>query len=241
MNMHGENFDVPTAKPISGRKLALIAMLLIAGGIAACLADVPIARLTVENRHATFDNGDFARFLRSGGYLPAWLVVGAALIAERRGRTGTWRGVGRSPGVWLIASTILAGVFAEVAKLLARRKRLTSGIEWYEFRSFGERMFDSSGLSLPSSHAIIAFAAAYALGRAYPATRWVLIPLAVGTAFSRVHMGAHYVSDTYASALLAWPCALFACRMLRPREQISLPATPIIKPDTMKAVPIYVP
>ena len=245
MNMHGHTLDnhpeASAATPSSWRRLAIIATLLFLGGVAACIADVPVARLTVNNRHDAFAISDFSRFLRAGGYLPVWLVVGAALIAERQGKARAVRGVMRSPGAWLIASTILAGVCAEAMKLLVRRKRLTRDINWYDFRPFDQNTFDTGGLSLPSSHVIIAFAAAFALGRAYPATRWILIPLAVGTAFSRVQMGAHYVSDAYASALFAWPCAWCVCRLLRPAENAARVAPASGKPLRVKGMPTYAP
>jgi membrane-associated phospholipid phosphatase len=55
---------------------------------------------------------------------------------------------------------------------------------------------------MPSSHAIIAFAAAAALTELFPAAAIVWYGLAVGCAVTRVLSGAHFVSDAIVGALL---------------------------------------
>jgi membrane-associated phospholipid phosphatase len=56
--------------------------------------------------------------------------------------------------------------------------------------------------SLPSSHALNAFAAATIAGFFFRRSRRVLVPLACGIALSRVYNGVHYPSDILAGAVL---------------------------------------
>ena len=56
--------------------------------------------------------------------------------------------------------------------------------------------------SMPSGHALMAFAAAVVLGVAAPALRWPLLILATGIGLSRVYLGVHYPSDVLAGAAI---------------------------------------
>lgn len=201
------NLQAPRAIASSWPRFAAIGLLLVAGAIVAVFLDEPIARQTVNDTVDGFERSDLARTLRIGGFLPFWLVVAVMIAAHKRETAGSWRQVFGRPIVALPAATIGAGILAEVVKILARRKRPILSAEWYDFRPFGDRLLDTGGLSMPSSHTIIAFAAAFTLGRLYPGARWLFVLFAVGTAYTRVHSGAHYVTDVYASTLLAWLCA----------------------------------
>jgi membrane-associated phospholipid phosphatase len=57
---------------------------------------------------------------------------------------------------------------------------------------------------MPSSHTMVAFAAATALARIFPAARWIWYTLAAGCAATRVLDRAHFVSDISLGALLGW-------------------------------------
>jgi len=56
--------------------------------------------------------------------------------------------------------------------------------------------------SFPSNHATIAAASAVAVVLAWRTAAWLVLPLAVLTAFSRVFLGVHYPHDVAAGALL---------------------------------------
>jgi membrane-associated phospholipid phosphatase len=64
-----------------------------------------------------------------------------------------------------------------------------------------------SGLTFPSGHAALAFAAFCVLGRAFPPARWWFLFLACGVAASRVLMGEHFLSDVVAGAGIGYSCA----------------------------------
>lgn len=215
MNSAATSLEHPMRAARSPARTMLIIALAVAGAIVAALMDVPAARFALERRESTLENTDLGRFLRVIGYLPAWLMVAIALLGEWRRRSGSWHGVVHSAGLRLIATTVGAGCLGEVVKLLARRRRPVIDV-WYDFRPFGERFLDSGGLSMPSSHSIVAFAGCFALGRSFPGARWPLLVLAVGNGFTRVYAGAHYVSDVYGSALLAWMVTWLISRWMTP-------------------------
>lgn len=154
---------------------------------------------------------DWGRMLRVAGFLPTWAVVSAALLLGRSASAPSsdstrWRAV-----LPLIAATI-GGIAAEVLKLLLRRERPEAHAGAYVFRSWRDHPLSTGGLSLPSSHALVAFAAAAMLARLYPRARWLWYALAAGCALTRVLARAHFLSDVMLSAIIAWAIAALLWR-----------------------------
>jgi membrane-associated phospholipid phosphatase len=154
---------------------------------------------------------DWGRMLRVAGFLPTWAVVSVALLLSQRGAGPTpvrsrWRAF-----LPLIAAT-LGGIAAEVLKLLLRRERPDVNAGAYVFRGWGDHALSTSGLALPSSHALVAFAAAAMLARLYPRARWLWFALAAGCALTRVMAHAHFLSDVTLSALIGWAVAALLWR-----------------------------
>lgn len=158
---------------------------------------------------------DWGRMFRIAGFLPTWAIVSTALLlcappSESTSRPARWRAV--SP---LIAATV-GGIVAEALKLLLRRERPEAHAGAYVFRSWGDRTLSTSGLALPSSHALVAFAAAAMLARMYPRARWLWFALAAGCALTRVLARAHFLSDVTLSAIVGWAvAAAVGCWTLR--------------------------
>ncbi|HEY2065798.1 MAG TPA: phosphatase PAP2 family protein [Gemmatimonadaceae bacterium] len=149
---------------------------------------------------------DWGRMLRIAGFLPTWAIVSAALLlcappSVARSKAARWRAF--SP---LIAATA-GGLAAEVLKLLFRRERPDAHAGAYVFRSWHDHPLSTSGLALPSSHALVAFTAAAMLARMYPRARWLWFGIAAGCALTRVLARAHFLSDVTLSAIVAWPVA----------------------------------
>jgi membrane-associated phospholipid phosphatase len=149
---------------------------------------------------------DWGRMLRVAGFLPTWAVVSAALLlcgAEQRPTPDSsgWRAF-----LPLIAATV-GGIAAEVLKILLRRERPEAHAGAYVFRSWRDHPLSTSGLALPSSHALVAFAAAAMLTRLYPRARWLWFALAAGCALTRVLARAHFLSDVTLSAIIGWTVA----------------------------------
>ena len=149
-------------------------------------------------RVADIYNEDWGRFLRVIGYLPLWLVAALALGLHE----GAERGYRRA--VLLAAGPAIAGIAGELLKLLFRRERPGAHEGHYFIRPFDERTFSTSGLALPSSHAIVAFGAAAILSRLFPRAWPVWWALAWGCGLSRVAAGAHFFSDIVVAAGGAW-------------------------------------
>lgn len=182
--------------------LALVGLVLAFG------LDVPVHNW-VKRIPASIERRDFTQFFRSGGYLPMWLGLAAVVALEDRRRSTSWSFASARRGITIAAAVIGAGIAAECLKLVCRRERPSITDDWYSFRPIWDRALVSGGLAMPSSHAIIAFTGAFMLTRYFPAGKYVFLLFAIGTAISRVYVGAHYLSDVYVSMLLAW-CIAFS-------------------------------
>lgn len=154
--------------------------------------------------------------LKSLGTMYPWLALtvvmtAAALPRLRRGPGGLVPL--KAPGL-LLASSAAAGALAELLKLVFRRERPLLHDGWHVSRSiFSERPLHSGGLDLPSSHAAVAFGAAFALCVIAPRLRPLWLALAAGCALTRVLAGAHFVSAVVLGAIVAGACNVFICRI----------------------------
>lgn len=162
------------------------------------------ARSAMERR-------DWYQALRQLGYWPVWLGVGAAIaLVDRARRSPDWlRG-----GVLIVLSSGLGGLIAEVLKLVIRRQRPGDlGVYAFDWPMAAVK----PPLGTVSSHAGVAFGAAFMLARLSPATRWVLVPAACGTGLTRLFSGAHFTSDVVAAAAIAYALSELLYHKLGPR------------------------
>lgn len=107
----------------------------------------------------------------------------------------------------LIVTVAGAGLMTFATKFVVGRSRPNDGLGPFQFHPFSTRK-DSTGLasrgSFPSGHAMAAFAVATSLSddiNSLPVSI-VLYTLAAGTGYSRVYDNRHWVSDTFAGAIL---------------------------------------
>jgi membrane-associated phospholipid phosphatase len=148
---------------------------------------------------------DWGRLLRVIGYLPTWLFAVAALVLTDwplrvSGRVmDAWR-----RGLLLLAAVAAGAITAEVLKLLLRRERPRAHEGEYFFRALSDRPLHTGGLALPSSHALVAFAAAAMLARLFPRAAPVWYALAAGCALTRVAAQAHFLSDVVVAGVAGW-------------------------------------
>lgn len=157
---------------------------------------------------AVYERG-WGRLLRLAGYLPLWALVALALGLEDwvpRLRSTLRRATGRA--FLLFASPALAGLAAEVLKLLFRRERpgLTAGA--HVFRPWSDLPWSTAALGLPSSETAVAFGAAAMLARLFPRATVLWYGLAAGCALTRVASGAHFLSDVTLGALVGYVVTL---------------------------------
>jgi membrane-associated phospholipid phosphatase len=150
--------------------------------------------------------GDFGRLLRVIGFYPLWLLVALGLILSDW-KPGAPVGMRRRcirRALPVILAPALGGLVAEVGKITFRRLRPGEVPGEYMFRPLLERPFYSGGLGLPSSHTMVAFAAASIMARIFPRTAPIWYLLAVGCGLSRVAAGAHFLSDVAVAGVLGW-------------------------------------
>ncbi|MCC7195424.1 MAG: phosphatase PAP2 family protein [Gemmatimonadaceae bacterium] len=161
---------------------------------------------------------DWARLLRLMGWYPTWMLAALAiLLAGRAGGAAcapgeevgprargaaAWSAGARS--LYMLLAPAVSGIACEVLKLVIRRQRPEVHAGAYGFRPWSDQPFSTAGLATPSSHAMVAFAAATALARLFPGARWLWYALAAGCAITRVMAHAHFVSDVALGALLGW-------------------------------------
>ncbi len=152
-----------------------------------------------------YDENDFLRLLRVMGVIPTWVVVALAfLLVDRVKRKAQGlRGI-LFRFSFLLACTITAGIIGEVAKLLIRRERPEVHDGAWGFRPYSQHFWSSSNLGMPSTHAIVAFAAAWALYRLHPSGWPVYFALAIGCAVTRLMEHAHFLSDVYLACAISY-------------------------------------
>ena len=153
---------------------------------------------------------DWYQVLRQTGNMLTWLLVGLMLWgvdAARIGRALCFPALRR--GWLLVLAAAGAGLIAELLKLVIARERpmISGGLEYqghvYHWPII-EPLLGQGNLGFPSSHAAVAFGAAIALARLVPGTWPVMIFLALGCAWTRLLMGAHFLTDVVAGAAIAW-------------------------------------
>ena len=189
--------------------------------------DLPVYRYAEAHRDELLQmkRRDWYWMLRVMGYLPVWIcAVVAIVLHDTRYLRKYSLGVCCGRGLLLLICTAVSGIFAEVIKVVVRRERPPASIEqldaspiysWhlYSFRPFADTAtrawYENGGLGFPSSHAIVAFAAAFTFMRLFPRTSIVWLLLAVGCAMTRIFMLGHYVSDTVGSAIVAYAVVWF--------------------------------
>lgn len=153
---------------------------------------------------------DWGRLLRMMGYWPTWMIVAIALWRDGQpAPVAAWR------ARLLIVAVTGVGLCGEILKLLTRRERPNAHGGVSVFRPFTEHPLSTSGLSMPSSHALLAFAAAATLTRLFPKTGPMWYALAVGCGVTRLLARAHFLSDVVVGALLGVAAAYISAAVIR--------------------------
>ena len=157
-------------------------------------------------KYPEVNSQDWGRLFRVMGFLPTWMLAAAAVALHDHDRLPRFRRANL-----LFFAPALAGLAGEILKITIRRLRPGETGE-YVFRSLSERTFSSSGLGMPSSHAIIAFGAAAILSRLYPRAWPIWWLLGWGCALTRLLHGKHFLSDVVLAAIVGWLVAALLWR-----------------------------
>lgn len=143
---------------------------------------------------------DYWTLLKCCGSFPLWSVVGATYLVLDCKAAGRITHAATERGLALITAPLIAGVVAEMLKLLIRRERPDLDVLAYTFRPYSERLLYGGGLGMPSSHVAVGFAGFVVLMRLAPQLTplwWALALLAAAQRWIEI---AHYPSDIFVGA-----------------------------------------
>lgn len=134
---------------------------------------------------------------------PAYVVLAVVLMLFRPSR-----------------KTSLTGAAAIVLSVLSVEfcwKHIFERVRPYDQFDFVRLLVEpETSFSFPSGHTSMAFAAALAMSyRSPPQVKAVLLCCAATTAFSRLYVGVHYLTDVLAGAVSGTVCALLAILIIR--------------------------
>jgi membrane-associated phospholipid phosphatase len=197
--------DQRPARPRVRRRIVVVWISLALGFLLVSLADRSFYRFTCA-WDLQVDSG-LNHALRAMGYWPFWAAVSVVLLLiDRRRMAGQRIRAITERAELLLWTTLLAGITANVLKVLLRRERPINHDGEYVFRGFDDRFLDAGGLGLPSGDVSIAAAAAFVLLRMTPEARFIWLLVIAGSAFSRLVNGAHFLSDVYVAILIGMSC-----------------------------------
>ena len=153
--------------------------------------------------------------LKEGGFYFTWVIIcGAILFIDLSKKIkGSYDYLRRA--VFLITSALVSGLVAEILKIIIRRERpeplyFTGG----NFRGWVGAWWKSNDLGTPSSHAMVAFGATWALCIMFPQARIIWIFIGVGCAISRMVHQAHLLGDVYIAAVLSYIIVHFLAKRI---------------------------
>jgi membrane-associated phospholipid phosphatase len=177
--------------------------------VAAFYFDEPIRNFMAQHQNRAMHN--FMRKVSRLGDWPEHFALGLALAG-----LAWWRGSQKWTRVFLsmLIALAIAGVAGRGIKIATGRARPSVKIEQVLNRS----RFSSNFHAFPSGHvaASTAFFAVLLFANWRIGLGCLLIPLLIG--FSRIYIGAHYLSDVVFAAILGVLCALLTARLLLPIE-----------------------
>jgi membrane-associated phospholipid phosphatase len=162
---------------------------------------------------------DWYKAFRVVGTIWPWLFIGGALVAEgiwarrqvhaRVGEMGL-----QIAGLFVLASAVASGFAAEILQTLTGRLRPNKTVPEgrHVFRGLIERFQNSDNLGFPSSHAAVAFGAAFMVWFFWPRAGVIALIAALLCGLTRLWAGAHFATDVFGAALVGYALA----RLLRP-------------------------
>jgi undecaprenyl-diphosphatase len=159
---------------------------------------------------------NFMRYVSLFGDWPSHTALGLILlaIAWRRG-SDRWTRIFLA----MLIAMAIAGITDHVIKSIVPRPRpsVHAEIHW------GGPRFSSKYQSFPSGHvgASSAFFCTLFLARQRIGFAFLAIPILIG--FSRMYLGAHYLSDVVCAAVLGFLCALLVWELMLQRSQHKMP------------------
>lgn len=206
--MRSDALPLPFSKEISpGRpfRYLLISVVLVLAAIAALPLDFAVGRWAVSGGCPGFFRGMLQAaetFGNGNGVVYIALAVLALDWARRRALPR------------ILVTALGAGMAVNLVKLMVERRRPCAfafdGTIWDTFGSFIPlTSAGSAGQSFPSAHTATAMGLALALACRYPRARAFFYFMAVLVAAQRVTSGAHFLSDAFCGAAVAFVVATY--------------------------------
>lgn len=160
-------------------------------------------------QHQTYTAKNFMRHVSWLGDWPEHFALGLVLAG-----IAWWRGSKKWTRIFLsmLIALALAGLAARAIEISTGRARPSVKSE----EVWNGPRFSSKFHAFPSGHtaASTAFFAVLLFANRRIGLACLPIPLLIG--FSRMYVGAHYLSDVVSAALLGFLCAILAARLLPP-------------------------
>jgi membrane-associated phospholipid phosphatase len=212
MNAGTQGADAPSAMSARAGWIALAVTLVAVA--ASMLADKAVFDAVHDPR--VYER-DWGRLLRVTGFMGTWVALALAVGLHDAGARPALVRPRRRAWLLLLAPGV-AGLAAEILKIVIRRERPALHDGLYGFRPWSERTFSGGGLAFPSSHTAVAFGGAAMLGFLFPRARWVGYVLAAGCGGTRIMARAHFLSDVVLAAGIGWLVAWGMARRLEDRR-----------------------
>jgi len=212
----------PTDRRLRWSRWSQWTLIVLSGFLVATLLDLPVQHWLPERTgeeaayYPRLEEKGWYQVLRSMGHLLTWLLICAAILLHDRERANRL-----DRGVRVIAAPILAGLVAEILKLLLRRERPAASEMLYSFKPLSE-LLSSSNVGLPSSHTAVAVAGATTLAILMPWSGPVVMLAALGCGLTRIVIGAHHVSDVYVGIVAGVLVGRWVCRVGRRRSGLDI-------------------
>jgi membrane-associated phospholipid phosphatase len=210
----------PFERRILWRRRAIIAAMLAVVFVALLMLDGRLYHALLTDDLPRLEGKDWYKAFRVVGTIWPWLFIGGALVLE--GIWGAGRAAGQrfrngvvqlhTAGLLILASALASGFVAEILQTLAGRLRPNQTGGRHVFRGLIERFQNSDNLGFPSSHAAVAFGAAFMVWFFWPRAGVIALIAAVLCGLTRLWSGAHFATDVLGAALVGYALA----RLLRP-------------------------
>ena len=115
--------------------------------------------------------------------------------------------------LFIFLNILLSGIVTQILKHIIGRPRpvLFNG---FEQKSLSIINFDSKWHSFPSGHTATIFAFIFCMIMLFPKIKNILITIAIIIASTRVIVGAHFISDIFGGALVAYLSSIFVSKKL---------------------------
>ena len=121
--------------------------------------------------------------------------------------------------LFIFLNILLSGIVTQILKHIIGRPRpvLYNG---FELKSLDIIQFDSKWHSFPSGHTATIFAFIFCMIFLFPKIKNALITIAIIIASTRVIVGAHFISDIFGGALVAYLSTIFISKKLADKNKL---------------------